>query len=207
MRWLRSKLEPASRHWGIERGKPIDRVYLEHFLTEQKDEINGTVFEIGGRYYTKTYGGNVERSITYDVVEGDEVDIVGDLSTGVGLVDGTFDCMIVVQTLMMIHDIQSAVDNIYRSLKPGGVALVTVNFIAPNCEDPCHEMWQWNISPNAARKLFVDRFGSDKVEVFPYGNYAAASSFLAGMAAEEVELDYWNYEPGYEVLIGVRAQK
>ena len=207
MRWLRSRLEPASRHWGTERGKAIDRVYLEHFLEQHKDDIRGEVMEIGGRYYTNTFGTDVKKSVSYDIVDGEDVDIVGDLATGVGLRDNQFDCVLVLQTLMLIHDIQGACDTIKRILKPGGVAIVTVNFLAPNCENPAHHQWQWNISPNAARKLFFDRFEESNTSVNSYGNYLTASCLLAGLSDRDVSLEYWKHEPGYEVLVGVRAKK
>lgn len=207
MRWYRSRLRPASRRWGIDRGKPLDRVYLEHFLSEHKADLRGKVLEIGGRYYTENFGSNVTQLITYDVVEGADIDIVGDLATGKGLEENSYDCLLILQTLMMIHDIKGATEQIFRALKPGGVALATVNFLAPNCEDPCHDMWQWNLTPNAARLLFGNQFGQENVEVMPYGNYAVASSFIAGLSAQDVNLDYWSYEPGYEVLTGIRAVK
>ena len=206
-RYHLSRLKPASRHWGIDRGKPIDRIYLEKFLQIERKAIFGNVLEIGGRYYTNNYGGKVEKSVVYDVVNGSEVDIVGDLATGEGLESNYFDCVIILQTLMMIHDIQAAADTIHRVLKPGGSALITVNFLAPNCIDPCHEMWQWNITPNAAQKLISDRFGKDNVEVSSYGNYAAAVCFLAGLAVEDVLIDFWNHEPGYDILIALKATK
>ena len=207
MRAHRARLTPASRQWGMERGKPLDRVYLEHFLAQRSADIRGRVLEIGDSYYTKTFGAAAEELITYDVVDGPGIDVVGDLSTGSGLDDGSFDCLMILQTLMMIHDVQSAADTIYRLVKPGGVALVTVSFLVPNCDDPCQDMWQWNISPNAARKLLADRFGEENIEVESYGNYATASCFLAGLAAEEVEVDLWTHEPGYELLIAIRATK
>ena len=204
---LRSRHRPASRHWGADRGKPVDRIYLESFLDRHRQFITGRVMEIGGRYYTDTYGHDVTDSVVYDVAEGADVDVVGDLATGVGLADNSFDSAVVLQTLMMIHDIQGAADTIHRILKPGGVALVTVNFIAPNCDDPCQDMWQWNITPNALSRLMSDRFGSDNVTVESYGNFGAASSFLAGLAAEEVTCDLWTHEPGYEVLVAALVKK
>ena len=206
-RALRGGTQPASRRWGIDRGKPLDRVYVEAFLERHRSDIRGRVLEIGGRYYTTTYGSNVSECVVYDVVDGSDVDIVGDLSTGAGLEDDSFDCLVILQTLMMIHDIQGAADTIHRVLKPGGVALVTVNFLAPNCDDPCHEMWQWNMTPNALTKLLADRFGAENVTVEPYGNYAVASSFLAGLAAHEFTGDIWLHEPGYEVVSSGRAVK
>ena len=64
----------------MERGDVIDRIYLEHYLDKHRNAIQGEVLEIDDSYYTTKYGSNVERSVTYDVVQRDDVDIVGDLS-------------------------------------------------------------------------------------------------------------------------------
>lgn len=208
-RWLLSGTEPVDRHWGIGRGKPIDRLYIERFLTEQANHIRGRVLEIGGDYYARAFAGApIDRVEVLDVVPGDKVTIIGDLAQNAGLADDSFDSLVVLQTLMMIHDIGAAVDCLHRILKPGGTALVTVNFIAPNCDDPCQDMWQWNVSPSAAERLFVDRFGAGNVEITSYGNYFAAASLLAGLAAEDIdESDLWTPERGYEVIVGIRATK
>lgn len=60
-------LNPISRRFGLERGKAIDRFYIEKFLKEKSKYIHGTVMEIGDDRYTKLYGNNVEQSIVLHV--------------------------------------------------------------------------------------------------------------------------------------------
>src|SRR5205809_768530 len=49
---------PLSRNWGEERGGPIDRHYIEQFLSANADDIRGRVLEIGDADQTRAYGGN-----------------------------------------------------------------------------------------------------------------------------------------------------
>lgn len=207
MRLNRLRLKPVSRSWGLDRGTPLDRVYIDRYLDQSRELISGRVLEIGERVYTERFGTNVTESIIYDVIDSDDVDIVGDLATGAGLEAESYDCMLVLQTLMLVYDVRAAIDSIYQALKPGASVIATVNFLSPNGQDPCHDMWQWNFTPSAIGRLFEERFGAENVSLTPYGNYAVASCFLAGMAAQEVELDMWKHEPGYEVLIGVTATR
>ncbi|MGB2696377.1 MAG: class I SAM-dependent methyltransferase, partial [Candidatus Zixiibacteriota bacterium] len=55
----KSALSPISRQFGFDRGKPIDRYYIENFLNENKHFIRGRVLEIGDNSYTKKYGSAV----------------------------------------------------------------------------------------------------------------------------------------------------
>jgi len=207
-RWLLSRTEPVSRQWGSDRGKPIDRLYIDTFISKHAADIRGHVLEIGADDYSSKFAPQPpERIEVFDVVPAPKATIISDLAAA-GVADESFDCLIVLQTLMMVHDIGAAVDTIHRILKPGGHALVTVNFLAPNCDDACQDMWQWGISPGAAQKLFADRFGTANTEVTPYGNYAAAAGLLAGLSLNDIdESALWGHEPGYEVLVAVRATK
>src|SRR5436190_22347723 len=48
-----STAEPLSRLFGLDRGQPIDRFYIERFLQAKSDLIRGHVLEVGGRDYTE----------------------------------------------------------------------------------------------------------------------------------------------------------
>ena len=76
-------VQPVSRHFGHDRGTPIDRYYIERFLHAHSDDIRGRVLEIGDEAYSRRFGGR--RVTAQDVlhVRGGEplATIVGDLST------------------------------------------------------------------------------------------------------------------------------
>jgi hypothetical protein len=40
-------LQPVSREFGFDRGRPVDRHYIEAFLAERAGDIHGRVLEVG----------------------------------------------------------------------------------------------------------------------------------------------------------------
>jgi SAM-dependent methyltransferase len=150
--------QPASRRFAFDRGTPIDRYFIGRFLERNAETVHGRVLEVGDRGYTQTYGGKrVTRSDVLHVTSGNpEATIVGDLATGKGLPRGVYDCLVLTQTLHVIYDVHSAVKNIYRLLKPGGVALVTIPGITPISRFDA-ERWGdfWRMTPAAAQQLFT----------------------------------------------------
>jgi SAM-dependent methyltransferase len=205
------RLCPISPDWGLERGKPIDRYYIEKFLEGHAADIRGNVLEIGDNFYTRQYGGDrVSHSDVLHVAEQNPgVTIIGDLANAGHLASDAFDCIILTQTLQTIYDLNAAVKTIHRILKPNGVVLVTVPGISKISRyDMDHWGYFWSFTSQSARRLFADSFGAPNVTVKVYGNVLASVAFLHGLAVSEVrrrELEY--FDPDYELLIGVRAIK
>ncbi len=204
------RLTPISREFGYDRGKPIDRYYIENFLSERSADIQGRVLEIGDATYTKTFGGDlVTTSDVLHVVEGNPAaTIVGDLTNIDNLPLGVFDCIILTQTLHLIYDMKTVVANIEKLLKPGGILLVTVPGISQVVECDWGNNWCWALTAQSARMLFSEVFGDDRVRVEHHGNVLAATAFLQGLAVAELsksELDFRDRE--YQVLITIRAVK
>src|SRR5438876_1720600 len=74
---------PISRHFGFDRGLPIDRYYIEGFLARNAADIRGRVLEIGDNAYTRKYGGHsVTMSDVLHVAKGNPIaTFVDDLAT------------------------------------------------------------------------------------------------------------------------------
>src|SRR5919112_603630 len=51
------RLNPISSLFGYDRGRPVDRYYIENFLAHHADDIKGRVLEIGDASYTREFGG------------------------------------------------------------------------------------------------------------------------------------------------------
>ena len=202
--------DPVSRCFGLDRGgSPIDRHYIQRFLGEHAGDIRGRVIEIGDRRYTRQFGS--DRVTQSDVLHVDasqpDATIVGDLVTGRGIPESAFDCFICTQTLMFTYDVRTAVATLHRSLKPGGVALVTMAGISQICRFDM-DQWgdYWRFTSMAARTLFANAFGKENVTVQPYGNSFAAICLLQGLTTEELSADELDRaDRDYEVLVGVRA--
>lgn len=205
------RLEPLTRSFGYERGEPIDRYYIEKFLSLYAGDISGNVVEIGDDRYTRKFGG--DRVTRSDVLDQDHPNstptIIADLTNADHIAPDTFDCIIITQTLQFIYDIDAAVRTLHRILKPGGVVLSSLPSVSPICRYDM-DRWgdYWRFSSAAVQRLFGDLFGFNNILVEAHGNVLVAMAFLYGMAAEDLtteELDFKDRD--YEALITVRAVK
>src|SRR5215204_3436079 len=204
------RLEPISREFGLDRGRPIDRYYIENFLARHAEDIGGRVLEIKDSALTRKYGGG--RVTVSDVLDVDESNrratIVADLTRAEDVPSNIFDCIICTQTLHFIYDLGSAVRTLQRILKPGGTLLATFPGIGQTSCEKLNEHYCWALSTLAARQLFEGAFPATAVEIEAHGNVLAAVAFLEGLAVRELrkeELDH--HDPDYELLISVRAVK
>lgn len=204
------RLTPLSRVFGYDRGLPIDRYYIEGFLERQAGDIQGRVLEIGDATYTHRFGSDrITKSDVLHVVEGNpQATIIGDLTNSDLIPSDSFDCAILTQTLHLIYNMQDAVKTIYRILKPGGVALITVPGISQIAIDEWKDYWCWSLTCLSARRLFAEVFDDRYVTIEHYGNVLSATAFLQGLATQELtkaELDY--RDPHYQMLITIRVVK
>lgn len=199
---------PVSALWGYDRGRPVDRYYIERFLTRYGEDIRGRVLEVKDSTYTKQFGSNVTRR---DVLDRDpsnpEATIVTDLATGSALESDVFDCCIVTQTLHLVYDIQAAVGHLHRTLRPGGVLLATIPTVSR--VDPVSGPGDlWRLTPACCARVFGDVFGVNHVTVEGHGNVLAAIAFLTGMAQEEFERSELDQRDDlYPVVVSIRAVK
>ena len=206
------RLAPISRMFGVDRGLPIDRYYIEQFLAAHASDIRGRVLEMGDDTYIRRYGGDrVTRADVLHYVAGNpKATIVADLSTDTDIPSGTFDCIICTQTLQMIFDVATALRQLHRVLKPGGVLLATAHGTSRVCRREGVDDWgeYWRFTSQSLDHLFAECFGRENFRVAAYGNVLIAIAFLHGLATEELsreELD--TVDPDFEVLISVRAVK
>jgi SAM-dependent methyltransferase len=201
---------PVSRLFGEDRGTPIDRYYIEQFLSGQQQLITGTVLEIAESSYSKKFGQNVSK---YEVLfinhDNRHATIIGDLTKPETLPSNTIDCFVCTQTFNFIYNFSDAIRGAFKVLKPGGYLLATV---AGPSQISRYDMdrWgdYWRFTTLSATKMFEDVFGAANVEVESYGNCLTAVSLVRGIAAEEIpkaKLDL--KDPDYEVIITITARK
>jgi hypothetical protein len=201
-------LEPVSRSFGLDRGQAIDRWYIERFLDANRAAIRGSVLEVGDDTYARRISQSVE-TVTILHAEDGPGRIVGDLATGAGIPSGHFDCAILTQVLPFIFDVRGAVAHIRRLLRPDGVALVTVPGISQISRYDM-DRWgdYWRFTTLSAQRLFEEHFPSEQVQVRSWGNVLAATAFLQGMCAKDLEnAELLHADDDYQLLITVRAQR
>jgi SAM-dependent methyltransferase len=205
------RLEPVSRDFGFNRGLPIDRFYIEQFLTAQQADIRGHVLELGDDTYTRRFGGDrvTHSDVLHATNENPKATIVADLTRGDAIATDSFDCVIFTQSLPFIYDVHTALNTLQRILKPKGVVLATFPGISQISRYDM-ERWgdYWRFTSLSARRLFDEAFAADNVTVQAYGNVLVAVAFLHGLAAQELTEEELNHrDPDYEVVIAVRAIK
>ena len=67
-RWsLSGRTQPVSKHWGFDRGTPVDRWYIERWLAGQAKVIRGSVLEVKDAGYTARFGTDVRESQVLDI--------------------------------------------------------------------------------------------------------------------------------------------
>jgi SAM-dependent methyltransferase len=204
------RLQPVSREFGYDRGLPIDRYYIERFLETHRRDITGRTLEVGDDEYTRRFGSDrtTRRDVLHVHGRNPAATIVGDLTDAPQIADGTFDCIVVTQTLHLIYDVGRAVATLHRILRPGGVVLATFPGISQLSGDEWSRTWSWGFDSLLASRLFACRFGEHNVIVEAHGNSLTAAAFLQGLATVDLtpaQLDA--DEAGCELLVTVRAVK
>lgn len=200
---------PVSRTFGFDRGKPIDRWYIERFLAQHAADVRGRVLEVAESTYTGWYGGGdvTASDVLYASQGNPDATIVGDLTTGAGIPEEAFDCFICTQTLSVIYDVRAAVAGSHRLLKPGGVILASVPGISQISREDMRDWGEWwRFTERSVRRLFGDVYGAANVEVQQHGNVQTAAAFLYGLAAEDLEpAAFEEVDPDFHMVMTVRA--
>jgi len=211
-----NRVTPISTKFGWDRGKPVDRYYIEKFLYENRHDVKGRILEVAQDLYSTRYARLNEtatedfsvETLHYDGTEG-EVTIIGDLTRPETLPEKKYDCFICTQVYVVIYDVQKAIEGSYHVLKDGGVLLATVPGImqiARGDMDRWGDYWRFT---NKSIEMLVKKAGFSQVEIVTMGNVMSACAFLQGIALEEIPkrelLDVT--DENYQVIIGIRAIK
>lgn len=205
------RLKPVSDVFGYDRGKPIDRYYIESFLAGNSADITGRCLELGDPAYITRFGRNVTQPDVLHYVEGNpQATIVGDLTDAPHIPDNSFDCIIFTQTVQMIFDPSRAFETLHRILKPGGVALVTSAGIAKIGRRLGRDDWgeYWHFTGQSMLRMTTEIWQGGQVSVTTYGNVMSACAFLQGLAADELEPVHLDTrDEDFEVIVAARLQK
>lgn len=186
----------------------MSRFYIDRFMNAHRDDITGTVLEIKNPRYANSLGSALKRVDILDIdTNNRHANIFTDLATADCLPSNTYDCFMINETLQFVYDLQSAVRHAHRSLRPGGILLVTVPCTAQH-DSELKDVEFWRFTRTSCERLFGDVFGQEMIEVETYGNFASCVTGLTGMAVEENDpAMYDNVSPIYVQGVCVRAQK
>lgn len=209
--WLArpSRAGPLSDNWGREWGLPVDRWYIERFLSEHAEDIHGDVLEVMDDRYTRRFGSAITSSSVLDV-DGSNADatLVADLQEPSAFPEDAFDCVLLTQTLQFVYDLPAAARSLHRMLRPGGVCLITVPAVSKRDRGREQSREYWRLLPDALHRLLGDVFGPGAMTTESFGSARTAVGFLLGLAADDFdgrELEV--RDPAFPVIAAARAVK
>src|SRR3989344_2001493 len=206
-RWLYllwRKLIPLSPKYGMERGQPVDRYYIDLFLSHHADSIRGKCLEVRDNRYTGRFASQITHADILDIdTANTEATIHADLRSAPQIPDNTYDCLILTQVFQYIDDVTAALRECYRILKPGGVLLAVVPAMA-RLDPKIPEYWRF--TADGMRRLLGTVFSEEHTTVTGHGNVLVGTGFWIGQAAEEFskkELDY--NDQNFSIIITICA--
>lgn len=208
--FLNHKTEPLSNYHGFDRGKPVDRFYIENFLEQNERLIKGVCLEVLSNDYTIKYGGTkVSKSDILDIDRSNKnATIVDDLRKLKSVGDNTYDCLILTQVLQFIDDISAAISECYRVLKPGGTILATLPSLSRIDPISGKEGDFWRFTSASASYLFSKNFKSEQTEIKSFGNVRSGIYFYAGLAQEDTSIKTLREnDPNFPLIITIKALK
>jgi methyltransferase family protein len=196
---------PFSATYGFERGTPIDRHYLHAFLSAHRNQITGDVLEVQTTSYTERFGRGVGRSDTFDIVASFSPTYLCDLSHCEAIIpSASYDCLLLPNTLPHLRELDRALVQLQRIVRPGGVILASATGLLPLTGDVPEFS---RLTPDGWRHRLASAWPGATVEVRGHGNCLAAIAAQLGLALEELtpsELDV--DDPRYPVLSTIAAR-
>jgi hypothetical protein len=198
--------EPFSTNWGLDRGTPVDRFYNDRFLEANRNLITGRVLEIQSPVYTRRYGVGVEHVDSIDIDERFQPTILCDLAEMDRQIPAaSYDCFLLPYTMMFVRDLEPALRNALRVVKPGGTILATTSLLSPSlAEYPEY----WRMTAAGWRALLERVWAGCDIQVAAYGNSVAAVASILGLAQEELttqELE--RNDPRFPVVITILCRR
>jgi hypothetical protein len=201
---------PVSERFGLERGTPVDRFYIEHFLAAKTKDITGKVVEIAENTYTLKYGTKVVSSeILHVDNKNKDATIIADLTNTDSVPENIADAFICTQTLNFIYDVRTAIRSIRKMLKTNGKAIITVAGLSQISRFDM-DRWgdYWRFTDKSLKSLLSEEFGESNVQIEVLGNVYGATMLLHGIALEEVNISKLAVKDhNYQVIIGAVVTK
>ncbi len=189
------RLTPLVDNWGLDRGQPVDRHFIEAFVRRHRALIRGVVMEIQNPGYTELYGDEVTGSEIVDIDPANgRATRIADLGVPDSLPAEAYDCVIVTQTLQFVESLDVAIANLWTSLKPGGTLLVTMPTVS-KLEESLAAFEAWRVTPFGLEMILRRQCPGGDVEVEGYGNILVSVAFLHGLVTSDLrrrELDHFD---------------
>ena len=200
------RLSPFSDSFGFDRGTPVDRFYLERFLQSESAAIRGRVLEVQVSGSTRRFGRDVEVAHTVDIEDRFSPTYLCDLARAEDVIPtGFYDCVLLPNTLQHLRDLEPALRNAVRVLKPGGTLLASAACLM-RLTSPDDDFWR--LSAAGWRIIAARVWPGCDVDVRAHGNCLVAAAGVYGLALEELrDQELESQDDRFPVLITIRCRK
>lgn len=201
--------KPISNFYGLDRGKAIDRFYIESFLEKNKAYIKGDCLELLNNDYTIKYGGkNVLKSDILDINRSNKkANVIGDIRDLKKIIpDNSYDCIILTQVLQFIDEYNLALLECKRILRTGGSLLITVPSISRvDCVAGLEGDF-WRFTEASLGFILRDKFKN--LIISSYGNVKTGIGFWIGLSQEEFDKKSFEFnDSNFPILITAVVNK
>jgi hypothetical protein len=197
---------PLSDSFGFDRGTPIDRFYLDRFLTAHRGAISGDVLEIQVPSYAQRFGTNLRDVHTLDLRTEFSPTYHCDLADAAAIVPSArYDCFLLPNTLQHLRRLEPALTQALRIVRPGGTILASAAALL-RLTAPEEDFWRLTA---AAWRIIADRVWPQcEIDIHAHGNCLAATAAMYGIAVEELtEDELLVQDDRFPVLVTLRCQK
>lgn len=157
-----------------------DRVLLRWQIARFAPKMTGYLLDVGsadGKRYSHLFK-NITQHKTLDIDAGHNPDIVGS-AEDIPIDENSIDSILCTQVLEHIPHPQKAISEMYRVLKPGGFALVTVPQLNELHEEP-HDYFRYTCF---GLKTICEEVGFEVVDIDQRGGYHACKT--------QMKIRYW----------------
>ncbi len=110
---------------------------IGHWLHSHRSDLRGTLLDLGcgSRPYAPWYTDLVSAVVAIDPAPGSECTVQA-FADQIPLVGGCVDVVLCTEVLEHVENLEAAMAEVFRVLRPGGAALITVPFLYPTHEEP-----------------------------------------------------------------------
>ncbi len=196
---------PFSAVFGFERGTPVDRYYLHRFLSAHRDHIAGDVLEVQTTSYTERFGRGVRRADSFDLAAEFSPTHLCDFAHCEDVIpSASYDCLLLPNTLPHFRELDLALAQARRIVRPGGTILASVAGLIPLTGDAPEYS---RLTPDGWRDRLAFAWRGASIDVNGHGNCLAAIASQLGLVTEELSApELGVHDARYPVLITIACR-